>query len=162
MTTPNPSQFTGSVVDPVSGECTSRFLDIGLAVVSFTETIQLEQFPGKVLVWLLPGTTAGVEVDRHRRVNGHTVDQLAEVSAAQLAKHLILFQHRRCRANLGHLGSEMAMPHQHQSFGQGRRSGDQFPCPPAAQLTLPASHRLLKDLATLRGFSPLLLDLARC
>ena len=116
-------------VDPPAGEDPRRVLDVVLGVGADADRVQLEQLAAEVLVGVLGGGVAVVEVDEHRRVrHGGEQDvlvppegvgaQRVAVRATEQVAGLAVQRHvevvlPELRHQLEHLAVGVDPPHQH-------------------------------------------------
>jgi len=106
-----------------AGERARRFLDVGLGVVSDSKRKQLHHLAGEVLVRCPDHVLVVVEVEQHRRVLVHRLQELEEipVGMAPPGVHLNHHERRGCAADAG---GEQPVPEPRKALLQRATAGE--------------------------------------
>ena len=81
-------------IDAPAGVSARRFLDVGLAVIAFAEGEQFHHLAREILVRRRLAVGGGVQINDHRRVFGHGMQQLTEIAQCVFAQQHILAIHQ--------------------------------------------------------------------
>jgi hypothetical protein len=124
----------GLAIDRPAGEGACGVLDVGLAVVPLAQGEQLEQLAREVLVGLAGHRARAVEVDQHRRIARHRLQQPREIAEGLAAEQLVLAVESRRVTHLGERRGEMVVPEQRHPLDLRLVGREHLLGPPVAQL----------------------------
>ena len=129
------AELTGFAVDGPAGEGARRGLDVGLAVMALAQGEELEKLAAEILVGLARHAAHAVEIDQHRRIARHVLQERGEVAERLAAEQRVLAEQRRRVTHLLERGGEMVVPEQHHALGERLVGRQHLVDPPVAQLT---------------------------
>ena len=133
-------------IDAPARERARRLLDVLLRVAAFAERKELHHFTREILVGRSLAVLRTVEVDHHRRIARHRVQQVTEVAERVGAQRDVLAVHQQRELHLLLAGHEMVMPEQGHPLGERRRRSEHLAQPPPTQFEALAHLLLLEEL----------------
>jgi hypothetical protein len=113
-----PAELAAGRLDAPAGEGARRLLDVLLAVIAFAEGEQLHHLAREVLVRAAAPAGRRIEVDHHRRILAHGMQQLVEATQRVAPQQPVLVQHQLGALHLLHAGDEMVVPEQGHALAQ--------------------------------------------
>ena len=121
-------------VERPAGQGASDLADVRLAVVAHPEGEELAELPGEILVVALARHLLHVEVEHHRGVVQHGVQELSEVAQRVASKHRVLLVHRLRDQHLPVRGGEVPVPEQGHDLPERSGRAHHLAQPPRAQV----------------------------
>ena len=120
-------------IDAPAGEGARSLLDVALAVMALADGKKLHHLAREIFVRLVFAAIGTIEVNQHRRVAGHFVQQCAEVAQSMPTQQNILLIDQGRKPHFLLAGRKMVVPEQGHFFGERRCGDEHFAEPPLAQ-----------------------------
>jgi hypothetical protein len=89
-----PAEFAGLRLDAPAGEGARRLLDVLLAVIAFAQGEQFHHLAREVLVRAALAIGRRIQVDHHRRILAHRMQQGVEAAQGMAPQQRVLVQHQ--------------------------------------------------------------------
>src|SRR4030095_8265121 len=94
-------EMAGLAIDGPAGEGACGGLDVGLAVMALAQGEEFQKLAREVLVGLARHAAHAVEIDQHRRIARHLLQERGEVAQRLATEQRVLAEQRRWEPRSG-------------------------------------------------------------